>query len=87
MSNKRKAISMTVPAIGAGQQLPFDIKQAERKVCKDCGWEIFDKVYRVGIISKFAEGNKTQMDVTIEYAIYICRACGWEFGSEVKKKQ
>ena len=87
MSNERKRIPMAVPAIGAGQQLPFGIKQAERKVCKACGWEIFDKVYRMGMISKFAQGNKTQMDVTIEYPLYVCRACGLEFNVEAPEKQ
>lgn len=87
MNNKRKVIPMTVPGIGGGQQLQFDVSQAERKVCKACSWEIFDKVYRIGMISKFAPGNKTQMDIPVEYPVYVCRACGWEFNTEVGEKQ
>ncbi len=87
MNDKRKVISMPIPGIGGQQQLPFDIKEAEQKVCNACGWEFFDKIYRMGIISQFAQGNKTKMEVMVEYPTYICRACGWEFGTEVEKKQ
>jgi len=87
MNDKRRVIPMPIPGIGGGQQLPFDLKQAERKVCKACGWEIFEKVYRMGIISQFAQGNKTQMDVTVEYPAYVCRACGWEFNVEVLEEK
>ena len=87
MNEKRKVVPMPIPAIGGAQQLPFDVSQAERKVCKACGWEMFDKVYRMGVISKFAQGNKTQMNVTVEYPVYVCRACGWEFNTEVGEKQ
>lgn len=87
MNDKKKVIPMTIPGIGTAQQLPFDIKEAERKNCNACDSELFDKVYKMGLISQFALGNKTQMDIPIEYATYICRACGWEFNVEVKKKQ
>lgn len=87
MNDKRKVVPMTVPGIGGSQQLPFDLKQAERKNCNACDSELFDKVYRIGIISKFASGNKTKMDVTVEYPIYICRKCGLEFNVEIGEKQ
>ena len=87
MSNKRKVIPMPIPGIGGQQQLPFDVSQTERKICKACKSEFFDKVYRMGLISQFATGNKTKMNIPVEYPTYICRACGWEFGTEVEKKQ
>ena len=87
MNNKKKVISMAVPGIGGGQQLPYDMTQAERKVCKACGWEMFDKVYRIGMISQFATGNTLKKDIPVEYPVYVCRACGWEFNTEVGEKQ
>lgn len=87
MNDKKRTIPFPVPAIGGGQQPPFDLKQAEKKICEACKSEIFEKVYRMGMISKFASGNKTQIDVMVEYPIYVCRECGWEFGAEVGEKQ
>lgn len=86
MKDKRRVIPMPIPGIGGQQQLPFDVKQAERKVCEACGWEMFDKVYRMGMISQFAQGNTTKMNIPVEYPIYVCRACGWEFNTKVEEK-
>ena len=66
-------ISMTVPSIG--QQPQFDIRQAVPKKC-ECGYELFDKTFRVGLISKMAIGNRTGMDIVTETVIYVCRECG-----------
>ena len=85
--NDKNRFPMAVPGIGGGQQLPFDVKQAERKVCNACKSEFFDKVYRMGMISKFAKANTTQMDVTVEYPAYVCRACGWEFNVEIPEQK
>lgn len=87
MNDKRKVIPMPIQGIGGKQQQPFDLSQAEKKVCNACKSELFDKAYRMGIISKFASGNKVNQDVTVEYAVYVCRVCGWEFNIEVGVKQ
>ena len=85
--NDKNRFPIAVPGIGGGQQLPFDVRQAERKVCNACGWEIFDQVYKIGLISQFASGNTTKKDVIIPSPIYICRACGLEFNVEAPEKQ
>ena len=87
MNNKKKVIPFSVPNVGAGQQLPFDITQAERQVCKECKSEFFDKVYRLGMISRFASGNTTNQEIKVEYPTYVCRECGWEMGKEGEKKK
>jgi len=61
------------------QQLPFDVSQAIKKACDICNCELFDKVFRVGIISKFALLNRLDHDITIEYPTYVCRKCEQEF--------
>ena len=60
------------------QQLPIDPSQAVRKTCQQCGGEIFEKVCRLGIISKLAPGNRTGGDVNVELHMYLCKACGAE---------
>ena len=87
MNDKRRVIPLPVPAIGGGQKPPFDVSQAQRKACNACQSALFDKVYRMGMISQFASGNTTKMDITVEYPIYVCRECGWEFNKEVGGKQ
>ena len=85
--NDKNRFPISIPGIGGPQQLPFDLKQVERKVCKACGWEIFEKVCRMGLISQFASGNTTKKDIPVEYPAYICRACGLEFNVEAPEKQ
>lgn len=87
MNERHKGIPFPVPAIGGKQQLPFDVKQAEKRVCNACKSELFDKVYRMGMISQFASGNTTKKDIPIEYSIYVCRECGHEFNKEIGEKQ
>jgi hypothetical protein len=66
-----------------GMQQPFDIAEAVPKKCDKCQGEFFDKVLRLGVISKIAPGNKTGQDVRIEFNTYLCRHCGHEFGAPV----
>ena len=73
---------MMVPKAG-GQQQMFDLSEAIPKVCDKCKGEHFDKVYRLGMISKMASRNKTGQDVRVEYQTYLCRSCGHEFGVPV----
>lgn len=87
MNDRMRGISIPVPGIGGKQQPSFDLKEAEHKICESCQSEIFEKLYRLGMISQFASGNKTKMDITVEYPVYVCRDCGWEFGTEVRAKQ
>ena len=87
MSNKKNTIPFQIPGIGGGQQPPFDLSQAEKKSCNACKSELFNKVCRMGLISQFATKNTTKKDIPVEYAVYVCRECGWEFNVEVKEKQ
>jgi hypothetical protein len=75
-----KFVPKMVPRIG-GQQQPFDIREAVQKQCEKCSGEIFDKAFRLGLISPMAPGNKTGQEVLVEYQTYICRACRHEFGA------
>ena len=86
MNDKRRVVPFPVPAIGGGQKPPFDISQAEMKACNACKSELFDKVCRMGLISQFATRNTTKKDIPVEYPVYVCRDCGWEFNVEVKKQ-
>lgn len=76
--NHRPTVPMMVPNLGAKQQSPIDITQASRRVC-ECGGEYFDKVMRLGVVSKMASGNRTGQDVIVELYCYLCRKCGVEF--------
>lgn len=73
-------LPMMVPAVGYQKQ-PFDLAEATRKTCP-CGSELFEKIYRIGIISKMAPNNLTRMDISVEYPTYICQECGVELGKE-----
>jgi hypothetical protein len=61
------------------KQVQLDLSQAERKVCP-CGHEYFEKVFRMGMISKLAPSNPLNIDIPVEYPTYICKGCGLEFG-------
>ena len=51
------SIPMSVPRVGGNQQQPqFDINQAVYKKCV-CGFDYFDKVFEVGVISDLAPGK------------------------------
>lgn len=83
MNHKPKGIPMAVPAIGGTQQQgPFDISQAQPKGCLGCGGGLFDLVYRIGIISAMAPGNKTGQNVTVKYEVFLCHKCGLELGKQ-----
>jgi hypothetical protein len=75
-------IPMMVPKVG--QQQPFDIREAVGKKCEKCSSVNFDKVFKLGIISSIAPGNKTGQDVRVEFQTYLCRGCGHEFGAPIE---
>lgn len=79
--NGKNVLPMGMPR--GGMQQPFDIAEAVPKKCEKCQGEFYDKVLRLGIISKIAPGNKTGQDVRIEFNTYLCRKCGHEFGVPV----
>jgi hypothetical protein len=81
MGNGKNVIPMMVPRIG--EQQPFDISQAVQKQCAKCKGDYFDKVFRIGMISPMAPGNKTGQEIRVEYQTYLCRLCGREFGAPI----
>lgn len=81
--NNNPKVPMVLPGIGGAQQQPFDLSEATMKPCP-CGCEFYDKVFRMGIISQFAQSNKLKKDIPVEFAAHLCRDCGLEFGKEKK---
>ena len=72
-----------VMPIRAGQQPQFDAREAVKKSCEKCGFDYFEKVYKIGMIPVVAPSNKTGKEVRINYEIFICLKCGHEFGAPV----
>jgi len=62
---------------------PFDVSQAQRKTCI-CGCELYEKVFKMGLVSRLASRNTLNQDITVEYPMYVCRECGTEFNTGVK---
>ena len=83
--NDKKVVPIPIPNLGAGQQLPYDITEAKPEVCLKCNGELFDTVYRLGMISQFASRNITKQDIRVKYETYLCRDCGTEAGTEPKE--
>lgn len=81
MSNN---IGNRIPTIGQAQP-QVDVTQAIRRSCV-CGNDIFDKAFRVGVISKLAPGNTTNLDLLVDGIVYVCRACGHELLAPVEPK-
>ncbi|MFH1448100.1 MAG: hypothetical protein ABIG39_04515 [Candidatus Micrarchaeota archaeon] len=83
MKNKMK-VPIPIPLIGQQQQqqLPFDVSQATVKICGSCKGLIFDKCFRMSIISALAPGNKTGQQITVEQPVFICRGCGLEMNMQ-----
>lgn len=69
---------MRVPVINNQQQPMFDVTQAVQKKC-ECGSDHFAKFFKIGLISRFFSGNKTNQDIIIEAPVYGCCNCGKEF--------
>jgi hypothetical protein len=67
----------------AGQQQPFDIREAVGQKCVKCACEYFDKVFKVGVIPVVAPSNKTGQEVRVNYEIFTCRLCGHEYGKPI----
>ena len=75
------AIPMSVPNLGQQKGPGIDINEAIWKTCT-CENDFFDKVYRVGHVSKMASKNTTGQDVAVEMPVYICHKCGMQIGAE-----
>ena len=81
MSKFKNVIPMSVPRVGGINQPQVDanqlIKYAKYKQCV-CGFDYFDKVFKVGVISDLAPGNNTRQDIQVEGAVFVCHKCGEE---------
>jgi hypothetical protein len=65
----------------------FDITEAIPKVCEHCGGLVFNKVFRMGLISALAPKNQLRRDIPVEYPTYICCACGVELFAKPSQPQ
>lgn len=82
-ARRRLMMNGNVMPIRAGQQQQFDVREAVKKSCEKCGFDYFEKVYKIGMIPVVAPSNKTGREVRINYEIFICLKCGHEFGAPV----
>ena len=80
--NHKGGVKIPIPQIG-GQQQPFDPREAVQRKCAKCEGEHFDAVVKLAVISKMSPTNRTGQDVLIKIEVYLCRACGLEFGQPV----
>ena len=78
-------IPMMVPGIG-GQPQMFDVSEAIMRPCESCGGMLFEQAVRLGVISNMAPKNRTGKDVLVQFPIFLCRGCGWEWGKMVEVK-
>jgi len=87
MSKFKNVIPMSIPRIGGDSQQPeFDITQIVYSQC-ECGVERFCEVFKVGIISRLAPGNKTNQDISVKApAGFVCCECGKELNPLKKEK-
>ena len=83
MKNKLN-IPVQIPQIGQ-QQPQFDPSQAVPKTCEQCGKSFFTQVFRLGTISAIAPGNRTNRQILVPVPVFVCEACGWEFGTKVEE--
>ena len=86
--NDKKIPPFPIPGIGGAgpQQVQVDVSEAKPIICLGCQCVFFDKVFRMGLISQFAPGNKLGKDIPVEYPAYLCRDCGLEIRKELKEK-
>ena len=66
------------------QQPQFDIREALPKKCPQCGCELFEGLYRLGVIPSMAIRNRTGQDLLIKTEAYLCWECGAEYRKEGK---
>ena len=83
--NNKGQVNIPIPQIG-GQQ-PFDPREGVQRKCAQCDGEHFDPVVKLAVISKMAPTNRTGQDVLIKIEVYLCRACGVEFGQPAPVSQ
>jgi hypothetical protein len=68
-----------------GGAMPLDPSQAVFQKCK-CGCELYEKRFRIGVVSRLASRNRTGQDVRVDFeAASVCIKCGAEFGVEQAK--
>ena len=65
-----------VMPIRAGQQQPFDIREAVGQKCVKCACEYFDKVFKIGVIPVVAPSNKTGQEVRVNYEVRVLNVSG-----------
>ena len=87
MNDRKKVIPMPVPGIGGQQQVQINEMDTIQKSCLSCNAELFDLAYRYRILPSVSMKNPTGKDIPIKVETFICRSCGWEFGTDVPKKQ
>ena len=68
-----------MPGIGQ-QQIQVNPKDATPQTCAKCGNKHFVQVFLLGVISGLLPTNPIGKDIPVATPIYVCRACGWEFG-------
>ena len=80
--NKPTVIPMRVPNVGQRQQ-QIDINDTAEQPCVSCGGRHFDIAVRLRVFSKLNPKNPSGQDALIKVEVYMCRACGHEYGQPV----
>ncbi|GEM_PF-1257945 len=73
---------------GRGQPQQVNLNEADtlETKCKACGrGELFNMAYRLRTFPALSPKNPTGKDQLIKMEIYICQACGHEFGKPFLK--
>jgi len=73
----------------APQQLPQQVNINEADTletkCMACGGELFNVAYRLRTFPALSPKNPTGKDQLIKMEVYMCQACGHEFGKPFLK--
>jgi len=64
----------------AQQKINLSPSDISFKACLKCGHEFFDIAYRNGVFSALNPKNPTGKDQPVNVPVFLCRACGWEYG-------
>ena len=84
MSNKNKpVIPMRVPNVGQPRQQQIDINDTAPQPCPKCMGQHFDIAIRLRLFSKLNPKNPSGQDALIKVEVYLCRACGHEYGQPI----
>jgi len=77
---KPTVIPMRVPNVGQPQQQQINIQDTAEQPCPKCLGQHFDVAVRLRVFSKLNPTNPTGQDALIKMEVYLCRACGHEYG-------